>query len=371
MQTDSADIWREQDFTDEPTPSFNEEDPWDPLRILDRSPPLKKPTPPNAAAIAGQMPPAPDDRKDNEQPHSVGAQDTPSLDRVEEPHSDEDDFPDYQFEDEPRVGLDEEPFEEPVPTDEFDYGLYDESYQREEEPLEEPIPTTDPDSGLSSKLYPEPESIVLTDIDIRFDKFLASIGLSEVQDEQIRDRLKDFSKARLSNWLNWFASKIWTGQTLLLFIQFYDYWEINSEWWESGWYHQKYGWQIGQSNILSRDDAYYIVHCRVEFPPYEVIDPLWFKEWNRDSLWRYGFLSFASFAKFRAALDDDEEWKYMVELESVEDGMAADYWSDQSIRIGIPIGDSATSLCFHTTSVAHWYDIQDWYPKHEWHDNLI
>ena len=371
MQTDSADIWRSQDFIDEPTPSFNEEDPWDPLALLGRSPPPQKPTPQNADAIADQPPPAPDAGKDNDQPHSVGAQDTPLPYQVEEISPDELDFPDDWFEDDSDTDWGEDSLGEPATTDELDFDPDDEPYPRAEHSLEEPVPTAEPDSDLGRELYPVYDPIDLTDVDIRLDKFLASVGLSEDQDGQIRDHFKDFSKARLSNWLNWFASKIWTGQTLLLFIQFYDYWEINSEWWESGWYHRKYGWQIGQSNILSRDDAYYIVHCRAGFPLYEVIDPLWFKEWNRDSLWRYGFVSFASFAKFRATLDDDEEWEYLVKLESDEDDMTSDYWTGWSTRIGIPIEDNATSLCFHTTTVAHWYDIQDWYPKHEWHDNLI
>ena len=365
MQTDSADRWRAQDFIDEPTPNFDEEDPWDPVRILDRSSPPQKFTPKNSAAIAGRTPSVPDDREDNEQPHSVSAQDTFPSYQVEETFPDEPDMPDGWFEDAPSVGS------------EFEG---DSGVDLEEEPLEEPIPTDEFDPDLSNELYQEPESIDLTDIDIRFDKFLASVGLSEYQDEQIRDHLKEFSKARLSNWLPWLASKIWTARTLLLFVQFHNNWEDNPEWWESRRYHWRRGWQpmeLPISNILSRDNAYIIVHQRMRLPPDEMIDPLWFEEWDYHSLWKHGFWSFASFVKFRAALNDGEEWASLVKWQSADHDMEMDSWlpyiADQmprSANDSIPVQEDCLPPYSHATTLPRWYDIQDWYPKHEWHDNL-
>ena len=252
---------------------------------------------------------------------------------------------------------------------------------------EEPIPTIEFDPELNEELYSEygfihtTEYIDLTyDAYIRLDSFLASVGLSEEQNNEVRQHLENFSRSRLSNWLPWLNSKLWTAQTLLMFVQFHNYWESNPEWWESRRYHRRYGWQprgMPLSNILSRDDAYRIVHLRIDLHPEEMINPAWFEEWDYHSLWRHGFWSFASFAKFRSTLNDGEEWKSLILWRSAEEDVELDSWRDQTIDWAagspgdkFPTSEDAVPPYSHISSLPRWYDIQDWYPKSEWHDNL-
>ena len=206
-----------------------------------------------------------------------------------------------------------------APDDEFQ-GDYD--ADPDPELYDEPVPFAEYDPDLSEEIYSTVESIDLTDVEIRLDMFLSPLSLSEEEDKRIRNYLTDFSRARLSNWLPWLNSKEWTGKTLLLFIQFHAYWESNPEWWERRWHFKRYGWhptKSPMSNVLSRDDAYLIVHFRIEFPSYEMIDPLWFDEWDYHSLWRYGFYSFAQFAKFRATLNEDEDWESLIDWQSADE----------------------------------------------------
>ncbi len=275
---------------------------------------------------------------------------------------DEADFPAEWFHDDPDVESDEESPEDPIPTAEFDPELSEELYQE-------------------SEFIHIAESIDLTyDAYLRLDLFLAGLGLSEEQDNDIREHLTKFSRSRLSNWLPWLDSKLWTAQTLLRFIQFHNCWESNPEWWESRWHHRKYGWQprrMPLSNILSRDDAYRIVHLRIDLHPEEMIAPAWFEEWDYYSLWRHGFWSFASFAKFRSTLNDGEEWKNLISWSSVEEDIETEFWRDQTIdwTIGaaggkFPTDEDTIPPYSHISSLPRWYDIQDWYLKSEWHDNL-
>ena len=238
------------------------------------------------------------------------------------------------------------------------------------------------DPDLSDDLYVRAEIIDLSNVYIRLDIFLSGIGLSKDQDDQIRTHLRNFSTARLSNWLPWLNSKVWTGRTLLAFIQFHNHWENTPEWWESRWHHRIAGWEIRQptmSNILSRDNAYQIVHQRIHLHPDEMIDPLWLEEWGYHSLWRYGFYSFATFAHFRARLNDYEEWESLIGWHSYYNDIQYDLWlRDDMDRIyrsangRIPVREDDTPHPIHSfsSSVPRWYAIQDWYEEYEWHDNL-
>ncbi len=264
-----------------------------------------------------------------------------------------------------------------IPSDWFEDEL---EASQDTEPPDLPVPAFEYDPNLSVDLYQGAEFIDLTDVDIRLDLFLASVGLSDDQGRQIRDHLKKFSRARLSNWLPWLVSKPWTGRTLLMFVQFHNRWEGVPERWESRWCFRTYGWQSAKSpmsNILSRDAAYRIVHQRINCHPEEMIDPMWFEEWDYHSLWRHGFLSFASFATFRSALNDGEEWKTLIFWQNAERDMESyfrrDHIMDSTLRStdgGTPTPEDEVPPYSHTSSVPRWYHIQDWYPEHEWHDNL-
>ena len=357
MQADNPDGWRAQDFTDSPEPSLSHDDPWDPLSLLRQSP-----SPSNAGRSRSQSSPATTISEENERLRLGGDITESATFQTIETVENETDFLAEWFYGDSDVELDEKSPEEPVPTIEFD-------------------------PELSEELYPEydyahtAEPIDLTyDVYIRLDAFLASVGLSNGQDSEVRERLKSFSRSRLSNWLPWFNSKSWTAQTLLLFVQFHSYWECNPEWWESRWHYKRYGWQprrMPLSNILSRDDAYGIVHLRKGFHPEEMIDPMWFEEWDYYSLWRHGFQSFASFAKFRSALNDCEEWKSLISWGNDEEDVETNLWRDHTIDWTIGSVEGKFPTCedtippySHISSLPRWYVIQNWYPESEWHDNL-
>ena len=349
-QFNNSDGWSAEDFVDQSATPLSYDDPWDPVS------PLRKPPPPPSVAPAitrtprGESPREQVVREISEQ--SFLSDDTSAYDSSQtvETYGDEFDYPSGWFKGDLYPKLDEESLEEPDVTFEFDL-------------------------GLSEELYQEAEFIDLTsDVDIRLDKFLANIALTEEQDRKVRSYFKNFSKSRLSNWLPWLNSKMWTGRTLLSFVQFHDCWENNSEWWESRRLHRRYGWQpksMPLSNVLSRNDAYLIVHRRIDLPPDEMIDPVWFDEWDYYSLWRHGFFSFAQFAKFRSTLSDDEEWEslvpWLIPHQDVESYSASNLlvdWISDSIYGRIPVRGNRVSTS------THWYNVQEWYPKEEWHDNL-
>ncbi len=353
MQSENKDAWGAQDFIDEPAPITVDDDPWDPLSLLDQSSPSAGASPLIADTITEQSPPTPVPGERGELSRMAETQATFSSSASME--EDASDLPPDWFED-------------------------DFSTDQVTESTQDPIPTLEFDSELGEELYTGTEFINLTDVDIRLDRFLSSVTQSGDQDRLVRARLKNFSKARLSNWLPWLTSKAWTGRTLLLFMQFHYYWESIPEWWESRRYHRTYGWQpvkSPMSNILSRDDAYRIVHRRGGLTPEEMIDPVWFEEWDYHLLWRHGFFSFAKFAKFRSALNDGEEWKSLILWRSAEEDLDSVFWRDrvidwEALLIGGRFPDRGDNIPSypHTSSLPRWYDIQDWYPKHEWHDNL-
>ena len=331
MEAGDLDSWNTQDFIDHPASSPTEDDPWDPLALLERASSSPDTTP-------------------------LEVQFTP-------------------YESQP-TGTSHDELYIPGDWPEDDFAPYS-----EEELLDEPILTGEFDPDLRSELYEAFDSIDIAHVDIRLDLFLARVSLSEEQDRQVRDYLKTFSKIKRSNWLTWLTSKVWTGQTLILFVQFLAYWEDNPEWWESNWYDPRHGWLPSTSprpNALSRDNAYCIVHDRIDFPPDKMIDSSWFGELDYYSLWQYDYPTFASFAKFRAELEDGEKWEDLVDWRSdEEERIESEYWTGHT---RIPINRSVQDIVAdrladlptysHTVNVQHWYDIQDWYPKDEWHDNL-
>ena len=343
------DSWNTQDFIDHPASSPTEDDPWDPLAILERASSSPDIVLLSSNSTNTQSPLYRVGEEGEEWTRSSEVQFTPYAPQPTEASLDEFDIPS------------DSPEDDFVPDPED--GL-----------LDEPILTAEFDPDLTSELYGAFEPIDLADVDIRLDLFLSRVGLSEEQDGRVRNYFKTFSRARLSNWLPWLTSKIWTGRMLSLFVEFHAYWENNPEWWENRWYNRISGWRPRKpqtSNILRRDDAYWIVHRRAGFPPDEMISPLWFDEWDYHSLWRYGFWSFALFARFRAALDDDAEWESLIEWETEREKDVESYGRAVGSGDGwFSARENGIPTYSHATNLQYWYAVQDWYPKHEWHDNL-
>ncbi|MXX52635.1 MAG: hypothetical protein F4Z35_01385 [Dehalococcoidia bacterium] len=343
MEVCNLDNWNTQDFIDQPASSPTEDDPWDPLALLERAA-----SSPNTTSLSSNSN-LPSQRRREEWTRSAEIQFTPYASQATEDYHDEfgisDDWPEDDFVPDP-----------------------------ENELLDEPILTEVFDPDLRSELYGAYDSIDIANVNIRLDLFLSGVDLSDEQDRRVRAYLKTFSRARLSNWLPWLSSRIWTGRTLPLFVEFHAYWESNPEWWESRWYHRRYGWQPRKSqmsNILSRDDAYIIVHRRTDFSPDEMISALWFDEWDYHSLWRYGFWSFASFAGFSAALDDEEEWERLIKWETEREEDVESYGrvvGSEDSRFSVR--ENSIPTYSHAANLQYWYSVQDWYPKREWHDGL-
>ena len=353
MSTDNEGDWDPRDFVDDSAPISPENDPWDTLSIslssASRAASAPRNGPPTVAPTSGVAAPGVEDT----QSHS---QDTAALSSV---------------------SLSNEDDEFDVPLDWFDDGTEEE---QQVEPPESPLPVLEYDPNLGEGLYQIAEFIDLTDVELRLDLFLASVGPSAEEDLQVRNHLKTFGNARLSNWLPWLASKVWTGRTLLLFVQFHIFWEGTPEWWESRWYFRRFGWQCRRSpmsNILTRDDAYRLVHRRRHLRPEEMMDPVWFEEWDYHSLWRHGFFSFASFASFRSELNEGEEWKSLVAWRSPEEDLELSFWQDQStdwtgrqFTGSLRTAEDMVPPYSYSSSLPRWYAIQDWHPEREWHDNL-
>ncbi len=360
MQTDSPDYWRARDFVDQLEPDLSYDDPWASPGQSSSPPSANPPNVDNRGLSQSSVPKVAREKDDKSRPVGYTTK-PPTLQPVE-------------YVENAAV----------VPIEWFNNDL---DTEPDEESQEEPVPTAEFDPYLSEELYQESEFVhVVESIDlsydahIRLDSFLAGVGLSKQQDIEIREYLEKFSRSRLSNWLPWLRSKLWTGQTLLMFIQFHSHWESNPEWWESRWYHRKHGWRpknMSMSNILTRDDAYAIVHLRLGFHPEVMIDFVWFDEWDYHSLWRHGFYSFASFAKFRSTLNDGEEWKSLILCRIDRENVESHLWRDgdmnqinQLTGRGFQTKEDSIPPYSHISSLPRWYDIQDWHPKSEWHDNL-
>ena len=132
--------------------------------------------------------------------------------------------------------------------------------------------------------------------------------------------------------------------------------------------------------MLSRDAAYEVIQQRLHCQPDEVIEDSWFRDWDDLFLWRYGFTSFASFAVFRAGLNDDEDWRSHLSTEFDGDRRALalrrnfydddsndifDLWADR-----IPVWENDSPFRTYVGGSPLWFAVQDWYDTAEWHDHL-
>ena len=181
--------------------------------------------------------------------------------------------------------------------------------------LDEPEPLIEYDSLLREPLY----QVDADDTDlfrtIPVDQWVSSIDeINDSQTGEITDLLLDFSTSRLRRWLPWLRRQNWTGESLLLFLQFRVYWDENPGLWEASFWDSRFGcWRPTWSRYnLSRDDQFDLIQYRVGYPPPEIIDGAWFQDWESFTLWKYGFPAFAEFALFRAVIADGEDWRNHV-----------------------------------------------------------
>ena len=197
---------------------------------------------------------------------------------------------------------------------------------------DEPEPLAEYDSELSEPLY-EISFDRIDDLEreLRIDHLVAFIDdASNKQRILIAEMLRRFGNAKLRNWIVWLSNKEWTGNSLLLFLEFFNLWYENSQWWEYWYWDKRLGWLPGFSrHILTRDEAYQWVQRFPHCGPNELVDESWYEDWELFEVWRYGFDSFIAFVRFRFDLDEGEEWRHHL---SVDDYAGDKWWDDDSQR---------------------------------------
>ena len=202
MSAANEENWNPQDFVDNSAPASPAYDPWNPQSL----------------SLSSTSPPAPATRNGATEVEPTSELSAPDGE-VEESNS-----PDAPGLSSAAQTIEDTEFD--VPPEWF-AGEADE--EQETETAEGPLPVLEYDPNLGEGLYQIAEFIDLTDVEIRLDLFLANVDLSAGEDVQVRNHLGAFSNARLSNWLPWLASKVWSGRTLLLFVRFHSIWEETPE----------------------------------------------------------------------------------------------------------------------------------------------
>ncbi len=187
---------------------------------------------------------------------------------------------------------------------------------------DEPEPSAEADSDLNEPLYPPDNNVRDLSRDRKIDELIFRVQpINDTQRREIVALLKDFSIERLRSWLSWATQRDWSGHSLLLFLQFRKVWEsdCNAHWWESLFWHPglECWWPTCSRDNLTRDATYKLIQNRLDCTPQEVINEDWFEEWKSSALWTREFLSFVSFAVFRAEFG--EKWREHVVVEEDDD----------------------------------------------------
>lgn len=214
------------------------------------------------------------------------------------------------------------------------------SLSEPEEIWDEPEPDVDFDPDLSEPLYVE-TSIRGLSKTLRIGEFIAGVGqITDEQQELIREILGEFTAVRLKNWLSWLSTKDWTGDNLLLFMEFWrEYWMETPEWWELTIRTKEHHKMMSIYNYqsLSRDGMYELIQNRMDYDPSEIIDWSWLDDWNSRQMWKRGFYSFANFAVFRSSIHPTESWEHHLNLgqarmseEGAEGLFTSGYWYDSA-----------------------------------------
>lgn len=232
--------------------------------------------------------------------------------------------------------------------------------------LDEPEPSAEYDGELGQILYELDHEIPDLPRSIRVDQWLNTVQeMSDFQRREIAGLLLEFSGARLRRWLPWLCKQQWTGNSLLLFMQFRAFWDGNCDLWEClRWSPSLKVWYgMLNRNSLSLDNSYVLVQRRLGCSPDEVIDLEWFDDWDRMDIWlrvTQGFYSFSSFAMYRSSLSYAEDWRHRPDLQ-------VDFYSP--LRELIPALGKWDQRA-HRYGPRLWFVGQDWYDPVEWHDGL-
>ena len=242
------------------------------------------------------------------------------------------------------------------------FGLIESDDVVGEDDYDEPEASAEFDSNRREELYVGIDFTSDLSRSIRINEFISGIRETTAEERrQITELLRDLSARRLQSWLHWLRNQLWTGQTLLLFLEFrLNYWEANYEWWDCVFWHRglRCWWTQPNSSALSLDETYELVQMRQTLTPDRVIDPEWVTDWNDFMPWRFGIESFANFAVLRAQLKEDTDWRGMLGENPYHiDDLEPD---DSRLGLDLPIANNKE----------FWLAHQDWYDPADWHDNL-
>ena len=232
--------------------------------------------------------------------------------------------------------------------------------------LDEPEPSAEYDSELGQPLYELDYDILDLHRTVTVNEWVASIDeISDAELEEITALLLEFSQSRLRRWLPWLREKQWTGQSLLLFLQFRAYWDENENLWECLQWSPglKFWRQVLNRNSLSLNNSYLLVQRRSHCSADEVIAPEWFEDWDSLDLWvrvTQGFYAFSSFVMYRSQLNYAEDSRLRPDLQADFDAHVKDSSSKMS-KLDFPA---------HRYGPRLWFAGQDWYDPVEWHDGL-
>ena len=250
--------------------------------------------------------------------------------------------------------------------DNLDYAEGDSEY-------DEPVPSAEFDADLREPLH------VADAIDADFwkrvaiDKFMLGVPTASVEQ---RTRIVELLLGQ-SNLLNWLSGYTWTGNSLILFLEFRIIWRSNRHWhWRHGeWrsYENKGNMNLDQMRQLIRRRWY----CSAK----EVIKETWYTDWKNGEMWGRGFPKFADFALFRANLGEDKAWR--TSLDSWKGGNQSNdvptpyrpfLQSEEIEALTEPDYERQVGEDYlpyrRSMGAPDWFAIQDWYAPSEWHDNL-
>ena len=383
------DGWTTEDFIDQIRPGVVEDDPWFvppkgdhtegtrdiPVKAQSSFIDIEKAYDDgfNDADDSGQTPDSvPEDQYSGHQP-TTASEDTTGTSVLNDVDW-VDDLAPVELENEPSI-IDDELYSDALSFS--NDSEYDPGY------LDEPEPLAEYDGDLTEPLYNPDGDVANLSQKLGADELVASIECATDDERtQISAILSEFSPRKLSKWIPWLKEKEWTGQSLLLFLEFLDLWNENPQWWEYSVWSRSLDrwWAYSSSSILSRDACYDLIQHRLQYEPDNVIDETWFKDWDDLVLWKRGFPSFASFAGFRAGLNEGDNWRdhlgpHLVDQLDLDSRPIAlhstpnDYDS-HSILVSLIGGYSVWEDTLLHKGRPLWFAVQDWYDPVEWHDNL-
>ncbi len=362
--SDHPDNWSDEDFTNPPNLDVVEDDPWS------ISPNRADANVAQNLQIEGQLPSKASDNSNTKSDATAPVGQTEDS-QLTDAKTDIDDL---------------------EPTEEDDWGS-DDLHLADQvgldyyvDNLDEPEPLAEYDSDLSETLYELDSDISNLTLRLRVDEFIAGVEhATDNHREELSEALNELGSRRLSHLLLWLKRKNWTGHSLLLFINFRAVWDDNPDWWEYIVWRSGFDtlWRYSNSGVLSRDACYELIHSRLHCNPHEVIDERWYEDWDNFVLWKRGFPSFASFALYRAGLNDCEDWWSLLDFTNGVEETESDSFSDiyNAYKGGYitSIIDSLTgrhrvvedySPYRRSYGPPQWFAIQDWYDPVEWHDSL-